>query len=118
MARWIYAALALGWVLSMIYECVQTGTGAALYFSLGVIGLTAFVILFVRDLTRGGEQKPVPRMVHFLGAAISAALFYRALSKAAYAGTYVQFMPFYLVMFAYFLGAGLYLWWKALREKR
>ena len=111
MARWIYAALALGWVLSMIYECVQTGTGAALYFSLGVI-------LFVRDLTRGGEQKPVPRMVYFLGVAISAALFYRALSKAAYAGTYVQFMPFYLVMFAYFLGAGLYLWWKALREKR
>ena len=41
-----------------------------------------------------------------------------ALSKAAYAGTYVQFMPFYLEMFAYFLGTGLYLWWKALREKR
>ena len=117
MARWIYAALALGWVLSMIYECVQTGTGIALYFFLGVIGLTASVILFVRDLTRGGEQN-VPRMVYFLGAAISAALFYRALSKAAYAGTYVQFMPSYLVMFAYFLGTGLYLWWKALREKR
>ena len=75
MARWIYAALALGWVLSMIYECVQTGTGIALYFFLGVIGLTASVILFVRDLTRGGEQKPVPRMVYFLGAAMSAALF-------------------------------------------
>ncbi len=118
MAKWIYAALALGWTLSMIYECLQTGTGTAQYASLGIIGVTVFVILFVRDLTRGGEHKPVPRMLYFLGAAVSAALFYMALGKAAEAGTYVRLMPFYLVMFAYFLGAGLYQWWKALREKK
>lgn len=118
MAKWIYAALALGWTLSMIYECLQTGTGTALYFSLGIVGVTAFVILFVWNVNRGGEQKPVPRMLYFMGAAVSAAFFYMALGKAAAAGTYVRFMPFYFVMFAYFMGAGLYMWWKALREKK
>ena len=37
MARWIYAALAVGWVLSMVYECVQSGGGVALYFALTLI---------------------------------------------------------------------------------
>ncbi len=118
MARWIYAALAVGWVLSMVYECVQSGGGVALYFALAVLGLTVFAILFVKDMNRGGEQQPVPRMLHFLGAAVSAALFYMALENAAKAGSYVRFMPFYLVMFLYFMGAGGYMWWKELQKKK
>lgn len=115
MARWIYAALAAGWILSMIYECIQTGGGAALYFALGVIGATVFAIFFVREMNRPGEPKPVPRMLHFLGAAASAALFYMALENAAKSGSYVRYMPFYIVMFLYFIGAGAYMWWKELQ---
>lgn len=115
MARWIYAAMAVGWVLSMVYECVQSGGGAGAYFAAGVVGVTVFAILFVWDMVKGG-QKPVPRMLHFLGAAVSAALFYMALEKAAGAGSYVRLMPFYIVMFLYFLGAGGYTWWKELRD--
>jgi len=112
MARWIYAALAVGWVLSMIYECVRSGSGIAPYFALGIVGVTVFAILFVREMNRPGEQKPVPRMLHFLGAAVSAALFYMALENAARTGSYVRFMPFYIVMFLYFFGAGVFMWWK------
>ena len=117
MAKWIYAALAIGWALSMAYECVQTGSGLALYLTLGVVGETGLAILFVRDMVRPGEQKPVPKMLHFLGAAISCALFYMALDRAAAAGSYVRFMPFYLVMFAFFCIAGLYTMWKDWKSK-
>lgn len=117
MARWIYGALAVGWALSMAYECVHSSAGVAAYVSLGIVGVTVFVILFVRDVLRPGEQKPVPKMLHFLGAAVSAALFYMALERAAAAGTYIRFMPFYLVMFAFFFGAGVYTWWRDWKRK-
>lgn len=118
MAGWIYAALALGWALSMIYECVRSGGGAGMYFTLGVLGVTACAILFVKYMVRPGEKKPVSRMLHFLGAAGSVALFYMALEKAAKAGTYVRFLPFYIVMFAWFLGSGIWSWWKELQKRR
>ncbi len=112
MAKWIYAALAGGWVLSMFYECVQTKSGAGAYFISAVVGVTLCAILFVKDLRHPEKEKPVPRMLHFLGAAASAALFTAALSRAAEAGSYVRFLPFYVVMFLYFLGAGVFMWWK------
>jgi len=118
MARWIYAALAVGWVSSMVYECIQAGGNGAAYLTAGIAGATVLAILFVRDVVRGGEQKPVPKMFHFMGAALSCALFYMALENAAKAGSHVRFMPYYLVMFLYFIGAGLYMWWKELQERR
>lgn len=114
MARGTYAALAVGWILSMFYECVQSGGSAASYFAVGIVGATGCAILFVRDINRG-EQKPVPRMIFFLAAAITAALFFMALNKAANAGSYVRFLPFYIVLFLYFIGAGVFMWWKERR---
>lgn len=117
MEKWIYAALALGWALAMVYECMHSEAGPAIYVALGIVGVTALVILFVRDVLRPGTQKPVPKMLHFLGAAVSAALFYLALERAAAAGTYIRFMPFYLVMFVFFFGAGAYAWWRDWKRK-
>ena len=118
MTKWLYLALSVGWVSSMVYECVLSGGSAGHYFAAAAIPVTLFAILFVRDVVRGGGQKPVPRMFHFLGAAISCGLFYMALENAAKAGSHVRLMPFYIVMFCFFMGAGIYSWWKELGKRR
>ncbi len=121
MAKWSYLAAGVAWTVSMIYEWMWCGGKLAQYVAWAVIGLTVMGGLFIRTMGKEhGEGTPqnLPAMVWFLLAALTCALFFAAVDRAAAVQpAHVQLMPMYLIMFVDFLATGCYTWWKKLGKR-
>ncbi len=120
MLKWTCAAIGLGWAASMIYEWAWGGEGLGRYITLGVVGITLALGLFMSALTRE-RTKPIKvrPMIWFLLAALMCALFYSALERTVQGGlTHVPMLPMYIVLFIDFLGSGAYGLWKKAKKRR
>lgn len=120
MLKWTYVALAIGWAGSMVYEWLWSGcTGTGGYFTLGAVGVTVLMGLFIRQAARRRRSKEPLSMLWFLSAAVVCALFYSALERTVQGQlTHVPFMPLYLALFADFFATGCYIGWKKLKKNR
>ena len=120
--KWACAAIGLGWAASMVYEWAWGGEGLGHYLTLGVVGFTLALGLFMSALTkerRAGKPKEIRPMIWFLLAALVFALFYSALERTVQGElTHVPMLPMYIVMFLDFLGSGAYVWWGKLKGRK
>ena len=122
MLKWTCAALGLGWAASVIYEWAWSGEDLARYITLGVVGVTLCLGLFMSALTKERRtNKPAgPRpMIWFLLAALMCALCYSALERTVQSGfSHVPLLPMYIVMFLDFLWSGAYGVWERIRRRK
>jgi len=104
----------------MAYEWMWSGESAGGFFACGVVGLTAFLGLFIKVITqenRTGKRRDLSPMMWFLLAALTCALFYSVLERTAQGVlTHVPILPMYFILFVDFFASGCYTWWKKHRR--